>query len=85
MTDYLMLLPCIGLLGLCALGARGESASQPPVLGLTGTVSDVAVAVAAAGEVQPLAESAIPVDVNLHRMAEWSLEYLIHSPRPEMN
>jgi len=54
------------------------------VLGLTGDVSDVRVAVPAASEVEPLASSRLPADIDLKRMAEWALNYLTRTPRQQL-
>jgi hypothetical protein len=55
------------------------------ILGLNGEISDAKVAVPAANAVTPLANTTPPADLDLKRMAEWALHYLIHSPRPEYN
>src|SRR5437868_9336951 len=46
-------------------------------------VHDVSVAVPAAGQIAPLAVSPVGADIDLKRMAEWAMNYLIETPRPE--
>ena len=59
--------------------------TSDPILGLTGVVTDVTIAVPAATAVAPLAATTQPADLDLQRMAEWALHYLIHTPRPELD
>jgi len=54
------------------------------ILGLTGKVSDTEVAVPAQDRVKPLSSARQPADINLKRMAEWAMNYLIHTPRKEL-
>lgn len=56
----------------------------PPILGLTGRVSEVTTAVPAAAEVKLLSASQTPADVDLTQMAEWALHYLTETPRKEL-
>lgn len=53
------------------------------IQGLTGTVSDVRVAVPAVSRIELLSDTAIPKDIDLKRMAEWAMNYLIRTPRPQ--
>ena len=69
---------------VCAAAVQGDEANQP-ILGLVGTVENAKVMTPAASSVQPVDQSTVPVDVDLFRMAGWSLEYLINSPRKEFN
>ncbi|NLC67225.1 MAG: hypothetical protein GX754_00235 [Clostridiaceae bacterium] len=55
------------------------------ILGLTGKVSDIKIAVTAADKIRNLAELEPPEDINLKRMAEWALNYLIETPRKHLN
>ncbi|MHB1000082.1 MAG: glycoside hydrolase family protein [Armatimonadota bacterium] len=75
----------IGLAVISAANSKSGPDSSPQVMGLTGKVDNIRTAVPA--DVKPLllVESRIPVDVDLKRMAEWSLEYLINSPRERFN
>ena len=52
---------------------------QDQIFGLTGSVSNVRVAVQAL----PITPPASPNDLDLKHMAEWAMHYLIHTPRPE--
>lgn len=63
-----------------------QSENQPAaILGLTGEVRDIRVSVPAAETVTPLVSSGIPDDIDMKRMAEWTLHYLINTPRVEYN
>jgi hypothetical protein len=53
--------------------------------GLNGSISDVKIAKPAAEHVARLEESVLPTDIDLKRMAEWALNYLINTPRPELD
>jgi len=64
-----------------AIGA--ESGGRPPILGLTGKVGDVRVAVPAREVITAGAPSA-GHDLDLKRMAEWALNYLIRTPRAHL-
>ncbi len=54
------------------------------ILGLTGKVSDVRTAAAAAQQIQPLDLVQPPPDIDLRRMAEWALNYLTETPRKDL-
>ena len=55
------------------------------VAGLTGTVRDIRVAVEAPLHVEALSDEVPQSDIDLKRMAEWAMNYLIRTPRPELN
>src|SRR3972149_8804794 len=52
-----------------------------PVLGLTGQVSDVRIAVPAADEVKALSAVEPPPDADFRNMAGWGMNYLTPTPR----
>jgi hypothetical protein len=60
-------------------------ADLPPVRGLTGQVREVRIAVPAPDAVAPLAESPPSADLDLKRMAEWAMNYLIETPRKQLD
>lgn len=55
------------------------------ILGLTGNVMDVEVAVPAEEKIAPLESADISADIDMKRMAEWALNYLTETPRKELN
>ncbi|MGI8965095.1 MAG: hypothetical protein ACR2H1_03290, partial [Limisphaerales bacterium] len=56
----------------------------PPILGLTGKISDEKIAVAAAQKIKLLSATQPPADIDLTRMAEWALNYLTETPRKNL-
>jgi hypothetical protein len=60
-----------------------QSAEQPGsvVRGLTGTVSGIEVTVPAADALKSLNATSRPADIDLKRMGEWAMNYLIRTPR----
>ncbi len=64
---------------------QSADAAEPSagIRGLTGEVSEVAVAVPAATSVRLLDETSRPADVDLKRMAEWAMNYLARTPRAD--
>ena len=62
-----------------------NNSSLQPILGLTGEVFDITVAVPAAETVFALCDTPLPAELDLPRMAAWALHYLIHTPRPELD
>ena len=76
----------------CVLGAKAEdratSIEKTPIAvirGLTGTVSDVRIAVEAPQTIAPVSDAGLHEDIDLKRMADWAMNYLIHTPRKEFN
>ena len=69
---------------LLALGTTHSNGSLA-INGLTGTVTNVVVAVPAADRIHTLADSHVPQDLDLKRMAEWAMNYLIETPRKQLN
>jgi hypothetical protein len=55
------------------------------ILGLTGTVGEVKVAVEAPTHISPLPAQLPQGDIDLQRMAQWAMNYLIRTPRKELN
>src|ERR1700722_18856172 len=64
--------------------AKAASKEEPKISGITGKISNVKIVVPAAEEIQPLAVARFPADVDLTRMAEWALNYLIETPRKNL-
>jgi hypothetical protein len=62
-----------------------QSDKNRSIKGLTGQVRDIKVAIPAAQTIAPLDSQTTPTDIDLKRMAEWALHYLINTPRPEYN
>ena len=56
--------------------ATTHSSGSDAINGLTGTVTNVVVAVPAAERIHILANSRVPQDLDLKRMAEWAMNYL---------
>lgn len=59
-------------------------ATQPAIRDLTGSVSDVRIAIPAARTVERRNANAAPAGVDLHRMSQWAMNYLIETPRKEL-
>ncbi|APW62893.1 hypothetical protein [Paludisphaera borealis] len=72
------------VLGPIRSPAGEDSADRPIVRGLTGEVGDVKVVVPGAESVGTLADTPRAADVDLKRMAEWAMNYLIRTPRPDL-
>jgi hypothetical protein len=77
-----LLLAVLFVLVICCT-ASGMEASK--VKGLNGKVDKLQVAIAAADKVAPVADCIRTPDIDLKRMAQWSLEFLIRTPRPHLN
>ena len=56
----------------------------PPILGLTGQISDEKIAMPAAEAITLLSAAQIPADIDLKRMAGWALNYLTETPRKNL-
>ena len=61
-----------------------NDAAEPRILGITGTVKDVCLVPGSTIVPAPPGSSQRTPDVDLKRMAEWSLHYLINTPRPHL-
>jgi hypothetical protein len=77
--------------GVCVLvvaeDAKKETTASSPgaIRGLTGKVRDVTVRVPTPMSVQPLSTTERTGDISLQRMAQWAMNYLIRTPRKELN
>jgi hypothetical protein len=68
-----------------SIGKGGQmNDNLPQVKGLTGQVSDVRTSVAALTKIAPLSASHPPADIDLGRMAQWAMNYLINTPRKQL-
>jgi hypothetical protein len=69
--------------------ARGEIAPDSPptitVKGITGHISDLQIAVPAPKEIASLSAGIPSNDLDLKRMAQWAMNYLIRTPRKDLN
>src|SRR5579862_1859777 len=81
----LAVLPASGGGGRRVKGEAPDQRDLPPVRGLTGEVRDVTIAVPAPVSILPIAESHPPGDIDLKRMAEWAMNYLIETPRKQLD
>jgi hypothetical protein len=63
----------------------GQEAPVAVVRGLTGKVSRVRIAVAAPAAIAPLDAAAGKDDLDLRRMAQWAMNYLIRTPRKDFD
>jgi len=61
-----------------------SAAAVPRILGITGTVRDATFVPRSAAAPAPRPAAQRTPDVDLKRMAEWSLHYLINTPRPHL-
>jgi len=86
----LVVLTCVAMAGCVTSTApggaetKGTELEPSTILGLTGRVSSVCIAKPAATRISPLAATPPPADVDLKRMAEWAMNYLILTPRKEL-
>ena len=74
-----------GVLGLARVPAGEGSEGRPVIRGLTGEVGNVKVAVPEAEAILALADTPRAADVDLKRMALWAMNYLVRTPRRELN
>ena len=71
-----------------AKGVDGGGDGTPDaysIKGLTGQISNVRVSTPAAVQIEPLGRSQLQADIDLKRMAQWAMNYLIKTPRKEFN
>jgi hypothetical protein len=66
-------------------GRLANKTSPIEVKGITGKISDVRIAVKAPLKIASLPPALPSNDVELKRMAEWAMNYLIRTPRKELN
>jgi predicted dehydrogenase len=65
-------------------GFDANKRTTPPIAGLTGDVGNIQVAVPAAQEIQALDQVHRSADLDLKRMAQWAMNYLIRTPRAQL-
>lgn len=66
------------------MGKSSAPAADARILGITGVVSDLHVAVEPPGTVAALGSNRPDGDISLKRMAEWAMNYLARTPRPNL-
>jgi hypothetical protein len=62
-----------------------ETTPVPEIKGLTGRISNIRVAVPAAEVIAPVPAGDAGTDIDLQRMAAWAMNYLICTPRKDLN
>jgi hypothetical protein len=67
-------------MGTCS----ADTDKDPAILGITGKVSNVAIAIPAVENVGMLSQSQVPKDIDLKGMAAWAMNYLIETPRKKL-
>lgn len=87
MSNLLGQVLLVAAIMLIATIVTAHAAGSPPpvVRGLTGKVVDMHTAVPAQPKAQLLSECQLPHDIDLKRMSEWSLNFLIRTPRKQLN
>ncbi len=65
-------------------GSSAGAAEKLTVLGLTGKVTNLRTAVAGQSIIAPLELSGPTSDIDMKRMAEWAMNYLIQTPRKDL-
>jgi hypothetical protein len=82
-----LLLSFLCLHGIAVEGGAAtiEKSSVPAVKGLTGRVNEIHVAVEAPQAIAPLSAADGHHDLDLQRMAAWAMNYLIRTPKKELN
>ena len=82
----LSLVFCFPALGESAMqGSVDEKLPEKTVKGLTGKVRDVTVQAPAPTRIPPVSAVERSADMDLQRMAQWAMHYLIRSPRKEFD
>ena len=74
-----------GILIAIGPGGRAAEGDGAAIRGLTGEIRDVEVAVPAGEVLKPLAETPRTADLDLKRMAQWAMNYLIRTPRRDLD
>jgi hypothetical protein len=81
--------PALFLLSLTATAsvslATGSALVGSEIKGLTGKITEIHIAVPADAKISPVALTQPPDDIDLKLMAQWSMNYLIRTPRKELN
>jgi hypothetical protein len=75
----------IGGLVMSYVVGAGLLSGSTKIMGITGTISDVHIEADVPKKIEPLNSSISQNDIDLKRMAEWSLCYLIETPRKHLN
>ncbi|HZZ42142.1 MAG TPA: hypothetical protein VFE58_04335 [Tepidisphaeraceae bacterium] len=70
-------------LAISATLLRADPPSAAKLHGLTGSISDLAIAVPAPEQIQLLSDTPLPADIDLKQMASWAMNYLARTPRPD--
>ena len=82
----LSLVFCFPALGGSAMQrSADETISEKTVKGLTGNVRDVTVRAPVPTSIPPVSAVERSADIDLQRMAQWAMNYLIRSPRKEFD
>lgn len=76
---------CGGTLSGETNGDQNPDGARPVIQGLSGKVGGLSVAVEAPSKVALLPPDPASKDIDLKRMAGWAMNYLIRTPRPELN
>jgi hypothetical protein len=71
--------------GFLLWGIGSMSGAEGGIKGLTGQVTDVHVAVEGARTIAPLSAAVPSADLDLQRMAQWAMNYLIRTPNQALN
>jgi hypothetical protein len=81
------LVACLGVVvfGFHVAAAAVVCPTADQIVGLNGKVGNVQVVAQAADTVQPVASVSRGADIDLRRMAEWSMLFLTRTPRPHLN
>ncbi|MFH0761035.1 MAG: hypothetical protein V2A67_05995 [Bacteroidota bacterium] len=72
------------ILSLMSVGIQAQT-DEKPISGLTGKVSNIKIAVEAPVTITTLSDNLPQNDLDMRRMAQWAMNYLIRSPRKEYN
>jgi hypothetical protein len=75
----------LGVAGVEDSAAEKGNESPHAIRGLTGEVSRVRIAVETPTTIAPLSAGIPACDLDLKRMAQWAMNYLIHTPRKEFD
>jgi len=84
-TQCSVVIAALAMLALAPMRSAPAAAEAPAIRGVTGKISQVNVASPAATEIKTMADEAPSGDLDLKRMAEWAMNYLARTPRPEFN
>lgn len=86
MNDQLFTFTSIyAMLTFMLIGSNSYAESTTPIKGITGEISNISYPIPAQDSIKPIEQGLEPSDINLKRMAQWSLRYLVQSPRKHLN